>query len=357
MSSTNGPRTSRPRPAALAGVPIGPDLRAVARMVAGGLALVFLFTVLYVAAFHAPRAKGLDVGVVGAPAAAAGVQSRLDAADRGAFDVRRFAGEDEARRALLDTDIHGAIVPQSSGDRILVARALGAPQTDVVVAALRRVAATSAAPAVVQDLRPLPAGDRRSLASLFTVIGTLVPSLVFGVLLSVFGGRLPARARWSGVLAFAVLAGPLVALDVDVVVGAFGGDFAGVALVCGLLALSVAAAGHGLAHLGGAPGIAMAVLLLVLLGLSSSGGAVGYQFEPGFYGAVSQLLPPGAAVTAVRNVRYFDWAGTLVPLLVLGGWAAGGLVFGLLGERFGPRARTGRPAPRFDVAPQPTTAA
>jgi hypothetical protein len=58
-----------------------------------------------------------------------------------------------------------------------------------------------------------------------------------------------------------------------------------------------------------------------------------------FYGAVSQLLPPGAALTAVRNVHYVDWAATLTPLLVLGAWAAGGLVLGLLGERYGPHVR------------------
>jgi hypothetical protein len=209
----------------------------------------------------------------------------------------------------------------------------------------------------VQDLRPLPRGDRRGLSPLFTVIGTLMPSLVFGVLLSVFGGGLRARTRWLAVLAYAVIAGPVVAFDVDVVVGALDGSFAGVAVVSGLLALSVAAAGHALAHVGGAPGIAAAVLTIVLLGLSSSGGAVGYQFEPGFYGAVSQLLPPGAAVTAVRNVRYFDWAATLEPLVVLGAWALGGLLLGLLGERIG-TVRRGRSAARLlDVAPRAPAAA
>ena len=54
--------------------------------------------------------------------------------------------------------------------------------------------------------------------------------------------------------------------------------------------------------------------------------------QPGFFAALSQLLPPGAALTALRNAEYFDWAATLAPLLVLGGWAAGGVACGLLGE-------------------------
>ena len=318
---------------------------AVARIVLGGLAMVFAFTALYVAAFHAPRAKGYDVGVVGTRVQAARLQAALDAASPDAFDVRRYDTEPQARAALLDTDVHGVLVPGARADRILAAQALGVTPTQAVTGALTGVAAASGTPARVQDLRPLPSGDRRGLSSLFTVIGTLIPSLVFGALLSVLGRALPARLRWSAVVAFAVLAGLVAAFDVVVLIGAFDGHFAGVALVAGLLALAVSAAAHGLGHLGGPQGIVLAILMLMLLGVSSAGGAVTYQFEPGFYGAVSQLLPPGAALTAVRNVEYFDWHATLVPFVVLGVWAVGGLALGLLGERFGPHVR-GRAAVR-----------
>jgi hypothetical protein len=158
----------------------------------------------------------------------------------------------------------------------------------------------------------------------------------------VFGRGLPVRVRWPAIVVFAIVAGNVTAFDTDVLVGALTGHFAGIALVAGLLALAVSAAAHGLGHLGGPVGIVTAVLLLLLLGVSSAGGAVTYQFEPGFFGALSQLLPPGAALTAIRNVQYFDWAATLAPLLALAAWAAGGLAFGLLGERFGPHVRKGR---------------
>jgi hypothetical protein len=223
-----------------------PQIREVGRLVAAGLALLFAFTALYVAAFHAPRAKGLDVGVVGTPAQAASAQTQLDARQRGAFDVRRYATEADARAALLDTDVRGVLVPASH--RILVAQALGVAPTEAVAGGLGAIAS----PAAVQDVRPLPSGDRRGLSSLFTVVGTLFPSLVFGVLLSVFGRAQPARVRWSAVVAYAVLAGVVVAFNVDVLVGAFDHEFRGVALVAGLLALAVSAAAHGLGHLRGA---------------------------------------------------------------------------------------------------------
>jgi hypothetical protein len=325
----------RPRP--------GAHARQVARIGAGGLVLLFAFTTLYVAAFHAPRAKGLDVGVVGTGVQAARLQSALDARARGAFDVRRYDSVSQARSALLRTDVHGVVVP---GERVLVAGAFGQTPTQAVASALRPVAGTP----LVQDVRPLPAGDRKGLSSLFTVVGTLIPSLVFGILLSVFGRALPARVRWAGVVLYAALAGLVVAFDVDVVVGALTGEFAGIAVVSGLLALAVSAGAHGLGHLGGPVGIVAAILTLLLLGVSSAGGAVTYQLEPGFFGAVSQLLPPGAALTAVRNVEYFDWAATLAPLLVLGAWAAGGLAFGLLGELYGPHVRKGAKLHRVPAA-------
>jgi hypothetical protein len=302
-------------------------VKVVARIVGGGLVMLFLFTALYVTAFHSPRAKGFDVGVVGTPADATQLQSTLDRADRGGFDVRGYDTETYARTALLDTAVHAVV----SGDRILVAGALGPAPTDTAIQALKSVTPG----ATVQDLEPLPPSDARGLSSLFTVIGTVIPSLVFGALLSLLGRRLPARVRWSAVLVYAIAAGLVVAFNVDVLVGALNGHFLAIAAVTALLAFAVAAAAHGLGHLAGPPGIVAAILLVMLLGVSSAGGAVTYQFEPGFYGAVSQLLPPGAALTATRNVEYFDSAATLLPVLVLGAWAAGGLLFGLLGERFG----------------------
>jgi hypothetical protein len=294
------------------------------RLVLAGLVLVFAFTALYVAAFHAPRPRGEDVGVVAPAAVAARVQAGLDAHAPGAFDVRRYATEATARDALLDTSVNGVLVPGGDRARVLVAGALGVAPTEAVTEALRGAAAGTGASVAVDDLRPVPAADR---------LGMVIPSLAFGVLLTLGARAAPARLRWPAILAFAVAAGLLAALNADVIVGALEGHFVGIAVVAGLLAAAVAGATHGLGRVAGPAGLAVAAVLLLLLGVSSAGGAVTARFEPGFYGALSPLLPPGAALTAIRDVQYFDWAGTLAPLLTLGAWAAGGLAVGLFGER------------------------
>src|SRR5262249_26142681 len=157
------------------------------------------------------------------------------------------------------TDVHGVLDP--GGDRIEVAQAYGAASTEAVTGALEKAAGGQA---VVADLRPLPAHDRRGLASLFAVIGTLIPSIVFGSLLNVLGRGLSARVRWAAVVAFGVGAGLLAALNADVVTGALTGHFAGIAVVCALLALAAAGAAHGLGHLLGPRGNVVAILLLIL---------------------------------------------------------------------------------------------
>ena len=318
---------------------IGPDIRAAARFVVAGIVLLFAFTAIYVAAFHAPRAKGFDVGVVGAPAAARRCSPR-STRDRGAFDVR---GYDTRAGRARGAARHRRPRRPVAGDRILVAGALGRRRPTPPSARSR----ASRRGATVQDVQPLP---RERLPRALVPVrrdrhGDPEPRLRRpAVAARARAARAPALGR-RGRLRDRRRARRRV--QRRRLVGALTGHFVAIAAVTALLAFAVAAAAHGLGHLAGPGGIVAAILVVLLLGVSSAGGAVTYQFEPGFYGAVSQLLPPGAALTATRNVQYFDSAATLLPLLVLGAWAAGGLLFGLLGERFGPHvraaARAGRP--------------
>jgi hypothetical protein len=180
------------------------------------------------------------------------------------------------------------------------------------------------------------------MSSAFTVIGIAVPSVMFGAALTVLGAGIAARARWLAVAAFAVLAGLLSAVTVDLVVGALSGAFWPLAGVAALVAFGVTAAVHGLGRSFGLAGIAVAVLGLVVLGNASSGGVVTPLFLPEFFGTVSGWLPPGAGVTAVRNVVYFDAAAIGPPVLALLGWAALGIALDRLAGHH-PRWAVGLP--------------
>jgi hypothetical protein len=120
------------------------------------------------------------------------------------------------------------------------------------------------------------------------------------------------------------------------VVGALDGAFWGVAGIAALLIAAVVLATHGLARLLGPAGAGLAALTMVLFGLSSSGGGLGPQLEPGFYGALSRFLPSGSALTAVRNEVYFAGAHTLGALVVLGAWSVLGAAALLVAHHRGP---------------------
>jgi hypothetical protein len=189
-----------------------------------------------------------------------------------------------------------------------------------VLATFQTLAARSGSRLHVSDVVPLPRHDRFGISSLFTVIAVLIPSLALGGLLTWTAAGQTLPRRLGVVLAYAILAGLLATLNVDLVIGALSRALP--ILVVGVaLAASVAATTHGLGRLLGGPGVGLAVMVLLIVGLPSSGGAVGHDFQPAFYGAVSQWLPPGAALASLRNGVYFDWAGTLQPMLALAGWA------------------------------------
>jgi hypothetical protein len=77
-------------------------------------------------------------------------------------------------------------------------------------------------------------------------------------------------------------------------------------------------------------------LFFVILGNSSSGGAVAPPLLPAPFAFVSQWLPSGATVTALREAVYFPDYQHAEPITVLATWAT--VLFAamlLISHRFG----------------------
>jgi hypothetical protein len=97
----------------------------------------------------------------------------------------------------------------------------------------------------------------------------------------------------------------VTALVTNVVVGAFPGHFVA---VWGVAALFVFALGLPIAAfqvLVGAAGTGIGAVMLLVIGNPASGSSSAPELLPGFWRDLSQLLPPGAATTAMRDVVYF----------------------------------------------------
>lgn len=76
----------------------------------------------------------------------------------------------------------------------------------------------------------------------------------------------------------------------------------------------------------GTIGIGLAILIFVVLGNPSAGGAYAWPLLPGFWRAIGPWLPTGAGTSAVRGITYFGGANITTDLLVIAGYAAAGLV-------------------------------
>ena len=87
--------------------------------------------------------------------------------------------------------------------------------------------------------------------------------------------------------------------------------------------LAVSSFASLMAVLVGAWAIVPTWLFFVILGNASSGGAVAPALLPQPFAFLSQWLPSGATVSALRNAIYFRDYQPGRPLVILGLWAAG----------------------------------
>jgi hypothetical protein len=71
----------------------------------------------------------------------------------------------------------------------------------------------------------------------------------------------------------------------------------------------------------GLAGTAIGALLSVVIGNLASGGSSAPELLPAFWRTLSQILPPGAAVTSMRDVVYFNGHGSIHAVIVLAVYA------------------------------------
>ncbi|NGO69876.1 ABC transporter permease [Streptomyces sp. SB3404] len=290
------------------------------------IALVPLIVAFALWAFAWPSARtaphDLPLGVAGPPAATEQVRAALEQR-AGAFDLRTYANETEAREAIEKREVYGAVVAGPSGPELLTATAAGP-----VVAQLLEQATATMAPdggkVPVDDVVAASPDDPRGAALSASVLPLALSGLAGGALVTLL--RLRGTRAVGTLLATAALVGVVGAALAHSWLGVLTGNWWAEAAAIGLTSLAVGAAVAGLAALIGTPGIGLGALLIVLLGNPNSGVSSAPEMLPEPMGAIGQLLPPGAGGTLVRSVAFFDGHAVDTPVLVLTVWAVLGLL-------------------------------
>ena len=313
-SSTSTPRRSRPDR-------LLPPVAAAGGL---GLALLFVYVALFTAAFRDPQPEGLEIAVFAPPTQAQQLERSLDRSARGVYQLEPADSAKTARQAVLDRRTEGALVVTNGHARVLTAEAGGTATADAVREGLTRAVSAGGGRAEVKDLKPLPDNDSRGMSAYFTTIGVVIGSLAGAILMWLLAPSLGPFARLGTLGSFAALAGLVAATTTAGVVDTLDGAFWSVAGVTALLSLAVALPTAALLRWVGTAGIGLSMILMLVLGLSSSGGLLSPSYLPGFFETVGQILPADPARDALRAVVYFDGHGTDEPLLVLVAWALAG---------------------------------
>jgi hypothetical protein len=279
------------------------------------LALTVVVTGLLIAfAWPSTRATLHDVPLGLSGPAAGQVEASLPP---GAFEVHRYPDEAAARAAIGRREVYGAIVTGTGRPTVLTASAGGA----TVAQALGQLAAGSGAE--VRDVVPAPADDPRGVG----LAAGALPLVLAGIAAAALLSRLVA-GRWARIgtaLAFAVVGGASVAAALRFWIGALDGPYVALAAAAALGLGAVALALLGLESLLGPAGLGLGAAIMMVLGNPLSGAAVAPQMLPGGWGELGQALPPGAGISLLRSVAFFDGRGAGHALLVLSAWLVAGL--------------------------------
>ncbi|WP_175411223.1 DUF3533 domain-containing protein [Streptomyces sp. TRM64462] len=308
-----------------------------ALLVVGVLALQLLFIASYVGALHDPTPRNVPFGVAAPGPGGEQAAERLNRLPGDPLDARAVTDEADARKQILERKIYGALVlnPEGTTDTLLVASGSGT----VLASALERIVTAAELPqrrtVRTLDVAPASGDDFNGLSAFYLVVGWSVGGYLLASVLAISAGARPmniqrATIRLAVLALSAILGGLGGALIVGPVLGALPGSVAALWGLGALVVFAVGALTLALQALTGIVGIGLAILIIVVAGNPSAGGAFPYPMLPDFWRAIGPAMPPGAGTWAARSIAYFKGNAISGSLQVLSIWAAAGAVVTLV---------------------------
>ena len=338
--------------------------------------LASLIVAVVILAFTWPtktmEAKNLPVSITGPEVTVSEFEQSLK--DRGieTFELKQATSREDAENQIKQRETYGAIVfTEGAAPEVLTAPAANAAATQMlngVATQLNAQIQHQALAAKTQALtQAVQAGGEQGAqaaaqleqmkaqaekASAMTVKTTAVVSLsesdssgsgiavaafplVIGGILGGSFSALRVNGTWRRFVTatlYAVIGGALTALILNVWFGLIPGDFATLWAAFSATYLATASFIVGVSALT-APivGLGVGAVITMFIGNPISGASMPSAFLPGAWGAIGQMMVPGASSTLLRSIAYFPEAATSGQWLVLGSWIAFGLLAGVIG--------------------------
>ncbi|MFF0475812.1 DUF3533 domain-containing protein [Streptomyces sp. NPDC004284] len=302
-----------------------------ALLVVGVFALQLLFIASYVGALHHPTPKDVPFGVVAPQQVSAQLVGQLEKLPGSPVDPRTVADAAAARDQIVNREIDGALIVDVTGrtDTLLVASGGGAALSTALEKIFTTVEGAQGRAVRTVDVAPASPGDFNALSSFYLVVGWCVGGYICAAILAISAGSRPANPeraiiRLGALALYSILGGLGGAIIVGPILGALPGSIAALWGLGALVVFSVGAATLALQSVFGIVGIGLAILLIVIMGNPSAGGAYPAPMLPPFWRAIGPYLPPGAGTWAARSIAYFKGNDMTASMLVLSAWAVVG---------------------------------
>ncbi|MBL1085657.1 hypothetical protein JK359_27445 [Streptomyces actinomycinicus] len=238
-------------------------------------------------------------------------------------DVRPVADAATGRAEVERRDVVAALSGRSGSDRLRleVGGANGQSTTTAVKSLISAYAHGSGQRLTTVDVVPFVRFDSRGLAGFYLAFGVTLAGFVLAQNVLGLANHLHLRHRFWLLSGASVAIGIVATVIAGPILGAVPAPVMPLAFALTLLAGAAAFTTKLLGTYLGPVGVPVATLLLLTVGNSTSGAAIGPDLLPAAAHAVSALLPPGAAVRAVTDLSYFHGAQAVQPLATLALWA------------------------------------
>lgn len=286
-------------------------------MIVIALLMASSFVAAYTIALGRPLPRNLPIGAVGTPAAIEAAIGRLQG-DRHAFDMHTYPSRQQAVAAVSQQSIT-AVVDAASVPPTLLVSSASDPSAARALTALDQEA-RGHSPMPILDLHPLPPSDPAGLATFYLVIAATILGFVTMFQLRANVKTLSLHRWLACVFIVAVAGGAALSAVTGTLLHALSTPFP---QLWGLTSVQIAIAAlfnSAMLVLIGRWAIIPTWTVFILLGNSSSGGAVSASLMPQPFAFLNHTLPSGATVSAIHTATYFPHNQRALPFLVLAGW-------------------------------------
>lgn len=298
---------------------------------------VILFCFCYVFAFHSPTPKDVPVAVVGSSQVAAPFAASLEKGSDGALRVTALTSVTEARAEVRSGELAAAYVPGATSARLLVASGAQFQLASLAKEVFTPVAAQQKLTLVVDDLAPLPKGDSYGTALFYLTLLSTIGGYMVAMFVGLMGGPLRHRTRIGVIAGFSVLFPLISTLLVRYVLGVVDGHFFAIWATGAATAFAIGLVVNGLSYFFGRFVTGAALFLFVFLNVPASGGAFPAELVPQPFTFLHPFVSGTGTLDLLRHAIYGVGPGVGSGLLVLGAYAAAGVILTVLGRPYARR--------------------